>query len=117
MKGIAYVNNKPVMEAEMMAQIVKVKNNEPIELLIQGDVEVIKQLVLSADGQFQYSAGDIAKVTLPIQNIDKVVSNPAIQRIETMAHTARPLNDTMLKNSKVLRRFGLPVLRFIIKET
>ena len=29
MKGIAYVNNKPVMEAEMMAQIVKVKSNEP----------------------------------------------------------------------------------------
>ncbi len=30
MKGIAYVNNKPVMEAEMMAQIVKVKHsNEP----------------------------------------------------------------------------------------
>lgn len=30
MKGIAYVNNKAVMEAEMMAQIVKVKNNEPV---------------------------------------------------------------------------------------
>ncbi len=29
MKGVAYVNNKPVMEAEMMAQIVKIKNNEP----------------------------------------------------------------------------------------
>jgi UDP-3-O-[3-hydroxymyristoyl] N-acetylglucosamine deacetylase/3-hydroxyacyl-[acyl-carrier-protein] dehydratase len=29
MKGIGYVNNKPVIEAEMMAQIVKVKNNEP----------------------------------------------------------------------------------------
>ena len=29
MKGIAYVNNKAVMEAEMMAQIVKVKKNEP----------------------------------------------------------------------------------------
>ena len=28
MKGVAYVNNKPVMEAEMMAQIVKVKNIE-----------------------------------------------------------------------------------------
>lgn len=28
MKGIAYVNNKPVMEAEMMAQIVKIKSNE-----------------------------------------------------------------------------------------
>ena len=28
MKGIAYVNNKPVMEGEMMAQIVKVKGNE-----------------------------------------------------------------------------------------
>ncbi len=28
MRGIAYVNNKPVMEAEMMAQIVKVKGNE-----------------------------------------------------------------------------------------
>ncbi len=29
MKGVAYVNNKPVMEAEMMAQIVKVKNISP----------------------------------------------------------------------------------------
>jgi len=29
MKGIAYVNNKVVMEAEMMAQIVKIKKNEP----------------------------------------------------------------------------------------
>lgn len=28
MRGVAYVNNKPVMEAEMMAQIVKVKNTE-----------------------------------------------------------------------------------------
>jgi UDP-3-O-[3-hydroxymyristoyl] N-acetylglucosamine deacetylase/3-hydroxyacyl-[acyl-carrier-protein] dehydratase len=32
MRGVAYVNNKPVMEAEMMAQIVKVKGIEkPIE--------------------------------------------------------------------------------------
>ena len=28
MKGIAYVNNKPVMEAELMAQITKQKNTE-----------------------------------------------------------------------------------------
>jgi len=28
MRGVAYVNNKPVMEAEMMAQIVKVRNIE-----------------------------------------------------------------------------------------
>jgi hypothetical protein len=28
MKGVAYVNNRPVMEAEMMAQIVKVKGHE-----------------------------------------------------------------------------------------
>lgn len=28
MRGVAYVNNKPVMEAEMMAQVVKVKNSE-----------------------------------------------------------------------------------------
>ena len=28
MSGVAYVNSKPVMEAEMMAQIVKVKGNE-----------------------------------------------------------------------------------------
>jgi hypothetical protein len=29
MKGQAYVGSKVVVEAEMMAQIVKVKNNEP----------------------------------------------------------------------------------------
>ena len=28
MDGVAYVNNKPVMEAEMMAQIIKMKNVE-----------------------------------------------------------------------------------------
>ncbi len=28
MKGVAYVNNKPVMEGEMMAQIVKIKSND-----------------------------------------------------------------------------------------
>ncbi len=28
MKGVAYVNNKPVMEGEMMAQIVKIKDSE-----------------------------------------------------------------------------------------
>jgi UDP-3-O-[3-hydroxymyristoyl] N-acetylglucosamine deacetylase/3-hydroxyacyl-[acyl-carrier-protein] dehydratase len=28
MKGVAYVNNKPVMEGEMMAQIVKLKDTE-----------------------------------------------------------------------------------------
>jgi UDP-3-O-[3-hydroxymyristoyl] N-acetylglucosamine deacetylase/3-hydroxyacyl-[acyl-carrier-protein] dehydratase len=28
MKGVAYVNNKPVMEGEMMAQIIKVKGTE-----------------------------------------------------------------------------------------
>jgi UDP-3-O-[3-hydroxymyristoyl] N-acetylglucosamine deacetylase/3-hydroxyacyl-[acyl-carrier-protein] dehydratase len=28
MRGVAYVQNKPVMEAEMMAQIVKVKNTQ-----------------------------------------------------------------------------------------
>ncbi|MBS1652768.1 MAG: bifunctional UDP-3-O-[3-hydroxymyristoyl] N-acetylglucosamine deacetylase/3-hydroxyacyl-ACP dehydratase [Bacteroidetes bacterium] len=33
MKGVAYVNNKPVMEAEMMAQIVKVKGDEKAVLV------------------------------------------------------------------------------------
>jgi hypothetical protein len=28
MKGVAYVNNKPVMEAEMMAQIVKMRESD-----------------------------------------------------------------------------------------
>lgn len=35
MKGVAYVNNKPVMEAEMMAQIVKVKNSEVTSTVAQ----------------------------------------------------------------------------------
>lgn len=33
MKGVAYVGGKVVMEAEMMAQIVKVRNNEPASVL------------------------------------------------------------------------------------
>ncbi len=80
----------------------EVLQNESIEVLIQGDVETIKQLVAAEGGKFQYAAGDIAKVNLPLQSIDNVMSNKAVLRLETVAHTARPLNDTMLKNNNIL---------------
>ena len=79
------------------------KNNEPVEVLIQGDVDVIKQLVVSAGGKYEYAAGDIAKVSISLQNIDKITSSSGIQRIEIMSHSFRPLNDTMLKHNNILQ--------------
>ncbi len=73
-----------------------------LDILVQGNIDVIKQLVISAGGTFQYSAGDIAKVSLSIEGIDKISGSNAIERIQTIAHSARPLNDTMLRNSNVI---------------
>ncbi len=76
--------------------------NQVMEILIQGNVEEIKQLVESAGGKFQYSAGDISKVSLSIDGIDKIINNKAIERLETISRSAKPLNDTMLKNNNVV---------------
>ncbi len=80
----------------------ELKNNASVEVLIQGDVETIKQLVVSAGGKFEYSAGDISKVTIKLQNIEKITSSKSIERLEITSRNARPLNDTMLKNNNVI---------------
>lgn len=79
------------------------KSNEPVDVLIQGDVAAIKKLIEAEGGKFQYAAGDIAKVYLPMQSIDKITSDKAIQRIEILNHKVRPMNDTMLKNNNILQ--------------
>ena len=71
-------------------------------LFRSGNVEEIKLLVESAGGKFQYSAGDISKVSLSIDGIDKIINNKAVERLETISRSAKPLNDTMLKNNNVV---------------
>ncbi len=75
--------------------------NPSVDVLIQGNVEAIKQLVEAQGGKFQYSAGDISKVTLSLSGIDNIITNKAVERLEIPTRNARPLNDTMLKNNNV----------------
>lgn len=79
-------------------------DNKVIDVLIQGDLTIIKQLVESAGGKFKYSSGDIANVCLPMNQLPELVTHHGISRIETFPENVHPLNlnDTLLKNSNVV---------------
>lgn len=77
-------------------------SNESIDILVQGEITAIKQLVTKAGGVYRYSYGDIASVSLPLKNISDFINNKGIERIEIFSNNVRPLNDTMLRNNNVL---------------
>ena len=76
--------------------------NTVIDILIQGNIDEIKQEVTSVGGKFKYAAGDIASVSMPLNKISEMVSKKGIERIEAFSAGIHPLNDTMLKNNNVL---------------
>jgi subtilisin family serine protease len=79
-------------------------DNKVVDVLIQGDLTIIKELVQTAGGKFKSSAGDIANVTLPMNQLPELVTHHGITRIETFPEHLHPLNlnDTLLKNSNVV---------------
>ncbi|MGQ0827640.1 MAG: S8 family peptidase [Bacteroidota bacterium] len=74
----------------------------PLDVFIKGDMDIIKELVINGGGKFKYSSGDIAAVSISIEQISTILPNKAIQRIEAYSSQARLLNDTMLVRSNVI---------------
>lgn len=73
-----------------------------IDVFVQGNIDVIKQLTQRANGRFGYSAGDIAVVHIPANRIADLVASNAVKRIETYSPRIKPMNDTMLINNNIV---------------
>jgi gliding motility-associated-like protein len=83
------------------ALTIETDKDENVCVLIQGDVQQIKMLVKSVGGHFKYSTGNIASVSISINQLSKVISHKAIKRIEAFPPKVKPLSDTVLDNNKV----------------
>jgi subtilisin family serine protease len=57
-------------------------NQATVDLLIKGDINLIKNLTNSAKGRYKYSVSDIASVNLPLNSIGTFLEYPEIKRLE-----------------------------------
>ncbi len=82
-----------------------------IPMLVQGNINGIKQLVHANGGIFKYSYGNIASVVIPVNALSIFNGSSAVTRMEGAPSRMRPCNDTLrLRNSIVAVQQGLSPL-------
>ncbi|CAN5540384.1 hypothetical protein BH11BAC2_BH11BAC2_21080 [soil metagenome] len=74
---------------------------KPINVLVKGDVNYLKEEVSRMGGIFKYAAGNIASVKLTVQAIRTLSVDPRIIRIEEGSVKLQQLNDKMLINNRI----------------
>jgi subtilisin family serine protease len=77
-------------------------STEIIDVFVKGDISTIQQLTASVQGNFKYSAENIAAIKIPASALSTFIINNKIQRVEAYPPHTRPMNDTMLLNSNVI---------------
>ena len=70
-----------------------------ITLLVKGNPASVKALTVSAGGTFNYSAGEISSVSIPVNRLPVLASSPAVSRMESNMKKLQLMNDSMLINS------------------
>lgn len=94
-------NAQSKMNFSLYKQVEK-RSTQTIEVFIQGDISVIRELVASNGGSFKYSSGNIAAVKIAPSELGKIMSDPAIKRMEAYPNRLKPLSDTMLIQTNVI---------------
>ncbi|HMT27759.1 MAG TPA: hypothetical protein PKD91_00630, partial [Bacteroidia bacterium] len=69
--------------------------NTQVNLLVQGDIDMIKTLTESHGGLFRYSVGNIATVKIPVYAILQFSTSDKIKRIESPSGNYMAMNDSM----------------------
>lgn len=91
------VNNSLRMTANVSQE-----SNKPVRLLVEGDVDIIKQNVVAYGGQFLYAHGNIAVVKLPAKQGVSLAGKKGIKRVEYHPITGLAMNDVMIYNNNVV---------------
>lgn len=82
-----------------------------VPMLVQGNINRIKQLVQANEGLFKYAYGNIASVVIPVSALSAFNESSAVTRMEGAPPHIRPCNDTLrLRNSIVAVQQGLSPL-------
>lgn len=68
--------------------------NLMLPMLIQGNIDVIKQLVMKNGGVFKYSYGNVAAIVIPVNSLLAFNNNIAVKRMEGAPPRNRPLDDS-----------------------
>ena len=98
--SFAQINGK--MNASLQKKLqIPADPERVISILVKGDIEIIKLLTITNGGTFNYSAGNVASVTIKVKAISKLAINPYIKRIEDTESNLQPLNDRMVINNRV----------------
>lgn len=73
------------------------KSDKQMSLLVKGNADRIKELVLQAGGIYKYTKGNISSVTIPVHAIGSLMNESGISRIEEGAPLLKPLMDDTMR--------------------
>lgn len=71
-------------------------------LLVQGNIPKLQQAAKSQNFRLNYSAGDIASLTLNIASLSYLLEQQIISYAEFIEPQLKPLNDTMLLRNRII---------------
>ena len=97
--------NSIAQQAQMNVAMIKALHNDPsktYDVLVRGNVDVVKNFTSSHNGFFKYNAGTISSVSLSGQTIQLLAKNSQIKQIEYYVNHLRTLDDTSNIKNNVL---------------
>jgi subtilisin family serine protease len=80
----------------------RIDGSEMLQVLVKGNIGVIKELVQANNGVFKYSYGNIAAIIIPVSALPAFNRSAAIQRMEGKPPHIQALNDTMRMHSHIV---------------
>ena len=93
-------------QAHMNAAMLKALHADATKVypvLVQGNVEVVKEFTAAHNGLFKYNSGSISSVCLSGQAIQQLAKSRSIQQIAYYVNHLRTLDDTSLIKNNVLK--------------
>ena len=76
--------------------------SESIEVLVQGNISGIMQLVQQNKGYFKYYYGNIAAIRIPLKSLTVFYMSPYVKRMEGKPANMHLCNDTMRMHSHIV---------------
>ncbi|HWY98196.1 MAG TPA: S8 family serine peptidase, partial [Bacteroidia bacterium] len=79
----------------------KIDGLQSIEVLVQGNIAAIQDLVQKCGGTFKYSYGNIAAIRIPLKALSSFYISNSIKRMEGAPSHMRVCNDTMRMHAHI----------------
>ena len=91
----------PMLKNYMVQQENSGKLNQPVDLILDGDVAEIERLVKTNGGHVKYSKGNLVSVRVPLSTVEALSQSKHVKPIEFTIEKGVSLNDTMRMRNHV----------------